>query len=172
MLPLRKGEITMDKNILNPDLTLTARCDACNEVMLYGREQCPYCGITLDQEKMRISAMNNFAIDQAISSANTIRAFNPAAVLFLIVSVITPYLSWIRSPIRFDFAFTIICIYAVMVVGSWLAKHGQWQSPEPEYEAAKKAVSKSFTLWLVAKIVNLVILIVSRSLIKSNWMRF
>lgn len=157
----------MDKNILNPDITVTARCYACNEVVLYGREQCPYCGIKLDQEKMRISAMNNFAIDQAISSANTIRAFNPAAVLFLIVSVIPPYLSWARSPIRFDFAFTLICISAVMVVGSWLGKHEQRPSPEPEYQEAKKAMRKSFTLWLVANIVNVVVLIVSRSLIKS-----
>ena len=162
----------MDKNILNPDITVTARCHACNEAVLYGREQCPYCGIELDQEKMRISAMNHFAIDQAISSANTIRAFNPAAVLFMILSVINPYLSWARSPIRFDFAFTLICISAVMVVGSWLGKHGQLQSPEPEYEAAKKAMEKSFTLWLVAQIVNIVVLIVGRSLIKSDWMRF
>jgi hypothetical protein len=157
----------MDKNILNPDITLTARCSACNEVVLYGREQCPYCGIELDQEKMRISAMNDFAIDQAISSANTIRAFNPAAVLFLIVSVINPYLSWARSPIRFDFAFTTICISAVILVGGWLGKHERRPSSEPEYQEAKKAVRKSFNLWLVANIVNVVVLIVIRSLIKS-----
>jgi len=157
----------MDKNILNPDITVTARCYACNEVMLYGREQCPYCGIKLDQEKMRISAMHNFVIDQAISSANTIRAFNPAAVLFLIVSMINPYLSWTGSPIRFDFAFTTICISAVLLVGGWLGKHERRQSTEPEYQEAKKAVKKSFNLWLVANIVNIVVLIVDRSLIKS-----
>jgi hypothetical protein len=156
--------MNMDKNILDPDITATARCYGCNEVVLYERTQCPYCGIELDQEKMRISAIDTHAIDQAISSANTIRTFNPAAVLFLIISIVHPFLLRDTSgfPIRFDLTITFVAISSLVIVGSWFVKHGRLQSMEPDYDAAKKAMRKSFALWVVMNIVNLSILVATK----------
>src|SRR5262249_19513698 len=107
-----KGRIamTLDKNILEPDVTATARCHDCNEVVLYERTRCPYCGVALDRRKMRASAIESVAVSRAISSANTIRTFNPAAVLFLIISIIYPFLSdaALDRIIRFDFYFSFV----------------------------------------------------------------
>lgn len=110
--------------------------------------------------------MKMIPIDRAISSANTIRTFNPAAVLFLLAALINPYLEWADSPIRFDYYFTYLCIAAAFVVGKWFWTHGRLQSQDPEYQLAKKTMRKSLILWLAVNIVNLGILIISRNLIR------
>lgn len=155
--------MNLDKNILDPDITATARCHGCNEVVLYERTHCPYCGIELDRHKMRASAASSHAVGQAISSANTIRTFNPAAVLFLIVSIFSPLLFREASewPVRFDFYFSFVAVTSLVIVGRWFVKHGRLQSAEADYQAAKKAMRKSFALWLVVNLVNLAALIVT-----------
>lgn len=156
----------LDPNILNPSVAVTVRCPACNEVVLYEREQCPYCGIKLDKQKLRADAINTLKHDRAISSANTIRTFNPGAVLFLIVAVINPFLSATDLPIRFDFYFTYVCLGALFIVGTWFWTHGRLSSQEPDYLSAKQAMKKSFLLWLTVNVVNLTLLIVGKSLLK------
>lgn len=157
----------LDKNILDPAITATAKCPACNEVVLYERQQCPYCGIKLDWEKLWNSVMDNFAIDQAISSANTIRTFNPAAVMFMLFPAINLYLNATGLPIKYDVMFTVLCIVSLGVVGKWFWKHGQWPSPEPEYRAAKKAMRKSLALWLAVNLMNVVFQVATNSLLKQ-----
>lgn len=160
----------LDPNILNPNVAVTVRCPACDEVVLYEREQCPYCGINLDKQKLRASAINTLKLDRAISSANTIRTFDPGAALFLIVSVIVslinPVLRETDLPVRVDFYFTYVCLGALGVVCFWFQLHGRLQSQEPDYLSAKKAVKKSFLLWLAVNVVNLTLMIAGKYLFK------
>ncbi len=158
--------MNLDKNILDPNVAVTVRCPACNEVVLYEREQCPYCGIKLDKQKLQASAISTLAVDRAISSANTIRTFNPGAVLFLIVSFINPFLSSMDLPIRVEFYFTYVCLGALAIVGAWFGTHGKLPSQEPDYLSAKQTIKKSFLLWLAVNVVNLTLLIASKYLFK------
>lgn len=155
-----------DKNILSPDITATARCHACNEVVLYERTQCPYCGVNLDPQKMQASANESHAINQAVSSANTIRTFNPAAFLLLIIWVFSAFMSDrpSGSMIRSDFTLTAMAAFALGVVIVWFVKHGRWPSAEPDYQDAKKEMRKSFALWLGMNVVNLGIMVAARML--------
>lgn len=157
----------LDKNILEPDVTVTAKCPACNEVVLYGRQQCPYCGARLDWEKMWSSVRSSFAIDQAISSANTIRTFNPAAVMFLLMPPLNLLLNVSGSPIKYDVVFTILCLLSLAVAGRWFLKHGLWPMQEPEYKAAKRAMRKSLALWLAVNLLNVIFLVITHRLLKQ-----
>ncbi|MEP7338422.1 MAG: hypothetical protein ABI977_11860 [Acidobacteriota bacterium] len=153
-----------DKNILSPDITATAKCHACNEVVLYERTECPYCGVKLDRQKMQASANESHAINQAVSSANTIRTFNPAAFLFLIIAMISAFMSNrpSRSMIRSDFTLTAMAAVALGVIVVWFVKHGRWPSAEPDYQDAKKEMRKSLAIWLGMNLVNLGLLIAAR----------
>ncbi|MGH9800626.1 MAG: hypothetical protein ACRD82_09700, partial [Blastocatellia bacterium] len=77
----------IQREILDPEITATGNCQSCNELVQLGTAECPYCGTLLDQQHMLDSAKANFAITQAISSANTIRTFKPAAYLLILIAI-------------------------------------------------------------------------------------
>jgi len=113
---------------------------------------------------MEISADENHAINQAISSANTIRTFNPAAFLFLAALAFNAFMSSrpSKSMLRSDLTLTAMAIFALGTIIVWFVKHGRWPSTEPDYRDAKKEMRKSAALWLGMNIVNAVVLIAAR----------
>ncbi|MDQ3014006.1 MAG: hypothetical protein M3X11_25295 [Acidobacteriota bacterium] len=144
----------MDKNLLNPEISLTAKCHTCQEVITYGLEKCPYCGIRLDQEEMTISAFNCFAINQAITSANTIRTFDPAAPIFLAVILLRVL---IDIPSWYEFISSVFWLFPVLVIAGWFQQHGKWISKDEEYLSAQKAMKSSFQVWMAVNILSLIV---------------
>jgi hypothetical protein len=136
----------MNKDVLDPAITATARCHGCNEIVLLGTRQCPYCEMELDQKEMQARALKSVKIDQAITSANTIRTFNPAIFLLFIIALL-------RLVMDFGFQLNLYATFlwflpAVTIV-LWFIKHGGWKSFEEDYLTSKKAMKMSLLAgWL------------------------
>src|SRR5262245_20617839 len=103
----------MDRNFLDPEITPTAKCHTCGEVILWGIDKCSYCGIELDQQEMFINAVNSFVITQACSSANTIRASDPAAAIFLLSIMTRVIFEW---PLWFDIAMSLVWLLPILMI--------------------------------------------------------
>jgi hypothetical protein len=145
----------MDKNILDPEITLIAQCHTCNEKIIYGIEKCPYCGIMIDYDDIIPSIVNNFVIAQAISSANTIRTFDMAVIFFLgtsLIRYIIDYPTWI------DIVMSALWVMPLIIITRWHFKHGRWESADPDYLLSKKQMKWAFKLWLVANAFNIIVI--------------
>jgi hypothetical protein len=148
----------MNKDVLDPAITATARCHGCNEIVLLGTRQCPYCEMELDQKEMQARALKSVKIDQAITSANTIRTFNPAIFLLFIIALL-------RLVMDFGFQLNLYATFlwflpAVTIV-LWFIKHGGWKSFEEDYLTSKKAMKMSLLGWLAGNVLNWITFYVS-----------
>lgn len=146
----------MDKDFLEPAITLTAQCHTCNEKVVFGMEKCPHCGITIDQDAVVPSVVNHFLITQAVSSANTIRAFNPA-VIFFIVSSLARFIA--DMPTWLDIAMSVFWLTPLLTIILWNTRHGKWDSVDFDYLFSQKEIKGSFRLWLAANVFNAIVII-------------
>ncbi|HQR32576.1 MAG TPA: zinc ribbon domain-containing protein [Blastocatellia bacterium] len=142
--------------ILKPGITAMGNCQSCGELVQLGTAKCPSCGILLDQQRMRESAKVNFAITQAISSANTIRTFKPAAYLLALIAVGRFFLDF---RLRNNFLLTIVWAFPLITIVGWFMKHGALNSVDEEYLESKKHMKSALILWLVTNILNWITLV-------------
>jgi hypothetical protein len=160
----------MRKNdFLEPDITLVADCHTCGEMVRFGLVRCPTCGMLLDLEEIFPSAVVNFLITQACSSANSIRTFDVAIFFFLGVSAsLYLYSLFFNELLWFHVALnavlSVVWLLPVTLVGRWFYKHGRWRISDPEYEFAKKEMRAGLKLWLAAHIFNAIV-------IYAGWVR-
>ncbi len=153
----------MDKNLLAPEITVTAKCHTCQETILYGLENCPYCEIRLDHEELAVSAINTFVINQAISSANTIKTFDPAAPLFLLLVLLRVL---IDLPTWYELVCSVAWLFPLLIISAWFIKHSRWDSNDEDFLAARKAMKSSFKVWLALNVLSLIVFLFSDGWIK------
>ena len=147
----------LEKNILNPKVSLIADCHTCGERVLFGREVCPYCGITLDLEDLFPSAAINYVLTRAISSANDIRGGNIAVFLSLGITVFA-----LLGDMPFWFHLLNCSGWGVLIIILlWFWKHGRWRINDREYESVKREMKGSLRMWLIANAFNLIVLILT-----------
>jgi len=145
----------LDRNFLDPEISLVGKCHTCNEQILFEQEFCPQCGIKIDNEDMVVGVVNNFLLTQAVSSANTIRTVDVAAYMFLGVSV---FRFMFDFPLWFDVVTSLFWVTPMITIGRWFRRHGNWETRDGEYLTARKAMKKSFWLWLAANAFNSVLI--------------
>ena len=153
----------MNNNLLTPEITITAQCHTCRETILYGLEDCPYCGIKLDHEELAIGAINTFVINQAISSANTIKTFDPAAPLLLLVIL---FRALIDLPTWYELICSVVWLFPLLAISGWFVKHGRWDSNDEDFWAAKTAMKSSFKVWLAVNALSFIVLLFSDGWVK------
>ncbi|MCI0389710.1 MAG: zinc ribbon domain-containing protein [Acidobacteria bacterium] len=154
-----------NNNLLEPEITLTANCHNCGEIVTYGQVKCPYCDILLDQEEIFPSVVKNFVITQAVSAANNLRSFDVAVLIFLVVSV---YISFFTELLWLHIVFSIVWLIPLLLIGGWFAKHGKWVTPDPDYEFSKKEMRAGLKLWLGAHFFNGVIIYIGWMKLKGQ----
>lgn len=137
--------------ILEPEITAMGNCQSCGELVQLGTAKCPYCGMLLDRQRMMESAKANFAITQAISSANTIRTFRPAAFLVLLIAVGRFAMGY---SFKSNFLLTAVWVFPLITVVRWFMKHGGIHSADEEYLEAKKQMKSALILWLAVNLLN------------------
>lgn len=145
------------KEVLQPEITVMGNCQACGELVQVNTPKCPYCGTLLDKQSLLNSAAANFVVTQAISSANTIRTFQPAAYLLILLSI---------SRFAFDHffrsvLFVIVWMLPLFTVLRWFMKHGGLNSSDAEYLTAKKQMKSALILWLTANLINWITFVVT-----------
>src|SRR5262245_60021029 len=145
------------KDFLDPKVTPIANCHTCGEMVQFGLEKCPNCGIVLDQEDIYPSVVVNFIITQAISSANSIRTFDVAVFFSLGVSLLRLGL---EMPFWYNVVTCIPWLFPLIIIIRWFFKHGRWPITDGEYELAKKEMRSGFGLWLVVNGFNLIVLLI------------
>ena len=145
----------LERNFLDPKISLTGKCHTCNEQILFLQEFCPQCGIKIVHEDMMPSVVNNFLLTQAVSSANSIRTLDAGVYLFLGTSVIR-YMS--DYPLWFDVATSLFWVVPLIIITRWFRQHGKWETRDGEYLAARTEMKKSFWLWLSANAFNGVVI--------------
>jgi len=141
----------LDRNFLDPEISLVGKCHTCNEQILFEQEFCPQCGIKIDHEDMAVGVVNNFLLTQAVSSANTIRTLDVGAYIFLGASV---FRFMFDFPLWFDVVTSLFWVTPMIIIGRWFRRHGNWETRDGEYLTARKAMKKSFWLWLAANAFN------------------
>ena len=142
---------------LEPEITLCGNCPHCHELILLGTEKCRYCGLELDQEELYQSAIRNFVITQAVSSANTIRSLD-LGVFFFLGSIAILYLG--SYGIQFEILVTLIWLSPLVLITRWYFKHGRWPTDDEEYRRAKKEMRSGFFLWSAAHFLNAMAILV------------
>ncbi|HKX29693.1 MAG TPA: hypothetical protein VJ302_18530 [Blastocatellia bacterium] len=142
---------------MEPEITLCGNCPGCRELILLGTEKCRYCGLELDQEQLYQSAIRNFVITQAISSANTIRTFDLAVFFFLGCTAIL-YLG--DYGIRFEILATSCWLSPLVLIARWYFKHGRWPTDDEEYQRSKKEMRSGFFLWTATHFLNAMAILV------------
>lgn len=142
--------IFFHKDVLEPKITVMGNCPSCGEFVRWGLAQCPQCETLLDKEQMLKSAQEHFRITQAVSSANTIRTFRPAAYIFIAIAV-GNFLLASRS-----IAIWLVCFFPLVAVIRWFFKHGRWYSANEDYLEAKKKMKSDLLLWLALNFLNLI----------------
>jgi hypothetical protein len=141
----------LDRDFLDPEISLIGKCHTCNEQILFGQEFCPECGIRIDHEDIAPSVVNNFLLTQAVSSANTIRTFD-VGVHFCLGTSILRFL--IDFPLWFDVVTSLGWVAPFIIIWIWFRRHGNWETRDVEYLTARKGMKKSIWLWLAANTVN------------------
>ena len=141
----------LNKEVLEPGVTATGNCHSCNELVQLGTPQCPYCGTLLDKRLMYDSAVENFYITQAVSSANTIRTFRPAAFLLLIRAVGRFLMDY---SLRNNLFLTVLWFMPVVIIVAWFFKHGSRTSKDGDYLESKQKMKSDLLLWLAVNILN------------------
>ncbi|MBO0724688.1 MAG: hypothetical protein J2P52_03730 [Blastocatellia bacterium] len=141
----------LDRNLLDPEISLIGKCHTCSEQILFEQEFCPHCGIKIDHDDIAPSVVNNFLLTQAVSSANTIRTFDVAVYIFLGQSLIR---FMIDFPLWYDVVTSLFGIIPIIIIGRWFRRHGNWETRDGDYLTARKKLKKSFWLWLAANAFN------------------
>jgi hypothetical protein len=140
----------LQKEVLQPEITVMGNCRACGELVQVNTPKCPYCDTLLNQQSLMDSAKINFVVTQAISSANTIRTFRPAAYLLILLSLG-------RFVLEHSFRnllFVVVWLFPLFTVLRWFMKHGGLNSSDTEYLEAKKQMKSALILWLAATLIN------------------
>ncbi|MDX2042935.1 MAG: hypothetical protein SF097_17085 [Acidobacteriota bacterium] len=141
----------LQKEVLEPDITATGNCHSCNELVQFGTPKCPYCGTLLDRQRMLASVQENFYITQAVSSANTIRTFRPAAFLFLLIAIGRFLMDY---SLRNNLFMTVLWFMPVVIIVAWFFKYGGRTSKDDDYLESKQKMKSDLLLWLAANILN------------------
>lgn len=147
----------LKREVLEPEVTATGNCHSCNELVQLGTPKCPYCGTLLDKQRMLASAKENFRITQAVSSANTIRTFKPAAYLFIIVAIGRLLLDY---SVRHNLFISVMWFLPVLTIVGWFFKHGGRNSTDQDYLESRKKMKADLLLWLAINILNWITLAV------------
>ena len=145
-------------SVLNPEIHLIGDCHTCGEPILYGRETCPHCGITIDHDELVISALNKSLITQAISSANTILSSDAGIYVFLIMTVLRAVIGY---PRWFDIATSIPWTFPMITILFWFRRHGRWDSNDAEYQEKRIQLKSSLRIWAIANVVNALVVAVT-----------
>jgi hypothetical protein len=141
----------LDRNFIDPEISLIGQCHTCNERILFGQERCPQCGIKIDHDDMAPSVVNNFLLTQAVSSANTIRTFDLGVYMFLGTSFSRFIIDF---PLWFDVGTSLFWVIPMIIIGMWFRRHGNWETRDREYLDARTGMKKSFWRWLAANALN------------------
>lgn len=147
----------LQKEVLEPEITATGNCHSCNELVQLGTVKCQYCGTLLDQQRMMASARENFVITQAVSSANTIHTFRPAAYLFIAIAVGRFLMDY---SVRNNLLISVMWFLPVATIIGWFFKHGGRNSSDEDYLESRKKMKSDLLLWLAINILNWIALAV------------
>ena len=147
----------LNHEVLDPETIVTGNCPSCNELVLWGTPTCPYCGMLLNKKQMLESAVKNFYITQAVSSANTIHTFRPAAYLFIAIAVGRFLMDY---SVRHNLFISVMWFLPVATIVGWFFKHGGRNSSDEDYLESRKRMKSDLLLWLAINILNWIALAV------------
>lgn len=125
------------------------RCPSCNE-LIRAEGQCKYCSLPLNKETIEIEVAKYEHVTDAVSQANTIKAFDAGLILvaLLCVYLIVSGASGLqRVYIHF------LPIAGLVWVISWFVRFGSLQSKDPDFAPARQSMNRSLLMWGVGFIV-------------------
>ena len=126
-----------------PRVTPFVSCPNCHRLLDVTAEHCPHCREPIDEDYRRRSAIYTVVVTQAVSSANTLRTFDPAVLLCVGITV------W---SVLFGFAWAsaVLAVTAAMAVYgcvAWLHRYRGLELTNREFLAARRSVRWSLRLW-------------------------
>jgi hypothetical protein len=141
-------------------------CPHCRKLLPYGTKRCKYCLEEIDDEYAKINAFIHFALTQASSHANTIAAFDPAIIFFVIGSLCMRWLKMEfyseipRLWIVFEVVFSLVWLLPLAAIIVWFYRYGRWRIiDEEEYQSHRKSMRLSLRMWLASYVFHIVLLV-------------
>ncbi|HZS48905.1 MAG TPA: hypothetical protein VFC63_27785 [Blastocatellia bacterium] len=148
-----------------PDVTPVMKCISCGETLLFGREQCIYCGQPVDPDYAIRSAIMSTYIAAACSWANSIRAASTFTMLLPVLIDIAAYVMSSRVYVVEGLCLSIFCAFAV---GYWCWRYSDVNIQDAELDQARKEMKRYLNRWLGFIALQIFILVVSWSSL-SSW---
>jgi hypothetical protein len=142
-----------DSLFKTPAVTPFVECPNCKQLVEYGSTHCSACREEIDPEYALASAIIVIQNTRACSLANTIKTFEPIAVIVFITCLFGAYL----GP-SLILASLITPLMGVSATVSWFVRFGSFKLGDEEFAKAKRDMRNSLKLWLVLLAVLLLLI--------------
>lgn len=138
-----------------PDVDPFVECPNCRQLLEYGAERCPRCREEIDADYALLSAVVVHRNTQAVSSANTIKTCEPAAVIIFFTSLLGYYFN---HPAIFivNLITPALALSGILV---WFYRYGRFTIGDEDYLTARKGMWTSLKLWSALLFVQLMIIL-------------
>ncbi|HVF49394.1 MAG TPA: hypothetical protein VNA19_04870 [Pyrinomonadaceae bacterium] len=118
-------------------------CPSCREIINDTMQTCKYCGAPIDKGIAQAAAEVQSKVNQACSDASYLKTTALVMWVCLGLSFIpyVPLVSW-------GFLLTFIALVVLLI--RWQTKFSDINTPDPDYQKARRSKNLAFILWLVA----------------------
>lgn len=138
-----------------PAVVPFVECPNCKRLLEYGAARCPTCREEIEPEYAYISAVVVCHNTQAVSSANTIKTAEPAAIIIFMASLCAVFL---KSPslLVVNLITPLLSLLAIFV---WFYRYGKFKAGDEEYLRAKREMKASLKLWLAVLVTQSLVIL-------------
>jgi len=141
------GEIVIEN--LGASYTPFIECPNCRKFSRVGTKRCPECYEEIDENYALSSATTIVVNTVACDVANYIRSYNPYAVIVVICGAFV-YVSdvWLAGAPRMSYLMLPGPLVSLTTTLLWFYRFGKFQYGDEEFQAAKRHMHRSLTIWL------------------------
>ena len=132
-------------------------CPACHEIIDIASRTCRYCNSPIDAARARQLNEQLKQVTDAVASANAFKFSIWIAILIMIVSPLYT-VGVIGINVQHVVIEMVGTIGAIFYGVNWLRKYSKLQTGDPDYPRALRSVKCTFIVWVVAFVVQVVVL--------------
>jgi hypothetical protein len=137
------------------DLVKTFQCPNCREYINDSMEKCRYCSAPLDKKEVAEVVAKQEKLNNAFSSANSLRLATGGLPTFALVSF-APFLGFFAG-----IGFLAMLIILPFLLIYWQIKYGTLITADKEYKLAKSYWNQSLGIWAIFAFIQTLLLLLS-----------
>ena len=132
------------------------RCLSCHEMIFVNAGSCRFCGAVIDVAAAKVAAQQQATITHACSVANNVKHSWVAAPFFLALQLFFVFVH-VFSP-RLWLLAQVAPPAMAGATFAWLRLYGSLRTSDPDLPAARESMKRTLYVWLVACVIQLLLL--------------